>query len=72
MQGKFRVQQWTKNYEVGFGIDLYMEYFKFSPSIRGVFGLGAELVPDTDPLSPLTSNINSMKTRAILVNFTFH
>jgi hypothetical protein len=72
MQGKFRVQQWTKNYEVGFGIDLYMEYFKFSPSIRGVFGLGDELVRDTDPLSPWTSNINSMKTRAILVNFTFH
>jgi len=72
MQGKFRVQEWTKNYEVGFGIDLYMEYFKFSPSIRGVFGLGDELVRDTDPLSPWTSNINSMKTRAILVNFTFH
>jgi hypothetical protein len=71
-QGKFRVQEWTKNYEVGFGIDLYMEYFKFSPSIRGVFGLGDELVRDTDPLSPWTSNINSMKTRAILVNFTFH
>lgn len=72
MQGKFRVQQWTKNYEIGFGMDLYMEYFKFSPSIRGVFGLGDELVRDTDPASPWTSNINSMKTRAVLVNFTFH
>jgi len=72
MQGKFRVQQWTKNYEIGFGMDLYMEYFKFSPSIRGVFGLGDELVPDTDPASPWTKNINSMKTRAVLINFTFH
>ncbi len=72
MQGKFRVKQWTKNYEIGFGMDLYMEYFKFSPSIRGVFGLGDELIRDTDPASPWTSNINSMKTRAVLINFTFH
>lgn len=69
---KFRVKSWTKNYEVGFGIDLYLEYFKFSPSIRGVFGLGDELIRDEDPNSPWTSNVTSMKTRAILINFTFH
>ncbi len=71
-QQKFRVKQWTQNYEVGFGIDLYLEYFKFSPSIRGVFGIKDELVRDNDPNSPWTGNINSMKTRAILINFTFH
>ncbi|MBS7785857.1 PorT family protein [Flavobacterium sp. CYK-55] len=71
-QQKFRMKQWTQNYEVGFGIDLYLEYFKFSPSIRGVFGMNDELVRDNDPNSPWTGNINSMKTRAILVNFTFH
>lgn len=69
---KFRVKSWTKNYEVGFGIDLYLEYFKFSPSIRGVFGLGDELIRDNDPNSPWTSNVASMKTRAVLINFTFH
>jgi hypothetical protein len=31
----FRMKKWTNNYELGFGIDLYMEYFN-SPSIRGV------------------------------------
>lgn len=71
-QQKFRVKQWTQNYEIGFGIDLYLEYFKFSPSIRGVFGMNDELVRDNDPNSPWTGNINSMKTRAILINFTFH
>lgn len=71
-QQKFRVKQWTQNYEVGFGIDLYFEYFKFSPSIRGIFGLKDELVRDNDPNSPWTSNVNSMKTRAIVINFTFH
>ena len=72
LQQRFRVNPWTTNYEIGFGIDLYFEYFKFSPSIRGVFGFGDELIRDNDPLSAYTSNVESMKTRAILINFTFH
>jgi hypothetical protein len=69
---RFRVKTWTQNYEVGFGMDLYLEYFKFSPSIRGVFGTGDELIRDLDPNSPWTGNIKSMQTRAVFVNFTFH
>jgi hypothetical protein len=69
---KFRVKSWTTNYELGFGIDLFSEYFIFSPSIRGVFGIGDELIRDKDPNSPWTGNIQSLKNRAILVNFTFH
>ena len=69
---KFRVKPWTQNYTMGFGVDFYFEYFKFSPSIRGVFGLKNELIPDADPNSPWTGNIESLKTRAFLVNFTFH
>lgn len=69
---KFRVKPWTQNYTFGFGIDLYFEYFKFSPSIRGVFGFKDELIRDDDPNSPWTGNIESMKTRAVLINFTFH
>lgn len=69
---RFRMKTWTYNYELGVGIDLYFEYFKFSPSIRGVFSLNDELVPDNDPNSPWTGNVKSMKTRGIFVNFTFH
>ncbi|MFL9843050.1 type IX secretion/gliding motility protein PorT/SprT [Flavobacterium rhizosphaerae] len=69
---RFRMKTWTNNYELGFGIDLYFEYFKFSPSIRGVFSFDDEIIRDNDPSSPYTGNIGSMKTRAILVNFTFH
>jgi hypothetical protein len=72
VQNRFRVQPWTQNYELGFGIDIYTEYFVFSPSIRGVFGFKDELIRDNDPNSPWTSNIESMKTRAILINFAFH
>jgi hypothetical protein len=68
----FRVTKWTKNYEIGFGIDFYFEYFKLSPSIRGIFGFNDELIRDSDPNSPWTGNIQSMKTRGFVVNFTFH
>ena len=71
-QRVFRVKKNTSNYELGFGIDFYTEYFKFSPSIRGVFGTGDELVRDRDINSPWTSNIESLTTRAVFINFTFH
>ncbi len=71
LNNRFRVKQWTNNYELGFGIDLYTEYFKFTPSVRGVFGLRDELIRDNDPNSPWTGNVQSMKTRGILINFTF-
>lgn len=69
--GTFRMTKWVYNYELGFGIDFYLEYFKFSPSIRGVFALTDELIRDNDPNSPWTGNIDSMKTRGIFINFTF-
>lgn len=68
----FRMTKWTSFYEVGFGIDVYFEYFKFSPSIRGVFSTKDELIRDNDPNSPWTSNIGSMQTRGIFLNFAFH
>ncbi|AEM71082.1 PorT protein [Allomuricauda ruestringensis DSM 13258] len=69
--GQFRMKQNVYGYELGFGIDFYTEYFKFTPSIRGVFALTDELVPDEDPNSPWTGNINTMRTRGIFINFTF-
>ena len=69
--GQFRTKKNVFFYELGFGIDLYLEWFKFSPSIRGVFAISDEHVDDNDPLSPWTSNIDFMKTSGIIINFTF-
>lgn len=69
--GTFRMKKNVLNYELGFGIDFYTEFFKFTPSIRGVFALSDELVPDNDPNSPWTSNIEALRTRGIFINFTF-
>lgn len=65
----FKLKKWTQNYEMGFGIDLFSEYFIFSPSIRGVFGINDELIHVT---GGNTDNIQSLKNRAIFINFTFH
>ena len=69
---RFRMNRLTYNYEVGFGIDIYLEYFIFSPSIRGVFGINNEIIPDNNPNSPWTGNVDAMKTRAVFINFAFH
>ena len=69
--GTFRMKKSVYNYEIGFGIDFYLEYFKFSPSIRGVFAMTDELVKDADVNSPWTGNIDVMQTRGLFINFTF-
>ena len=69
--GQFRTKTNVYFYELGFGIDFYLPYFKFTPSIRGVFALNDELIRDEDPDSPWTSNVTSMKTRGVFINLTF-
>ncbi|AEH00375.1 porin family protein [Lacinutrix sp. 5H-3-7-4] len=69
--GEFRTTKNTFFYDIGFGIDFYLYWFKFTPSIRGVFAINDELIRDNDPNSPWTGNINSMKTRGVFINFTF-
>jgi hypothetical protein len=69
--GQFRMTTNTYYYEIGFGMDLYLYYFKLSPSIRGVFAINDELVRDESPRSIYTSNVEKMSSRAIFINFTF-
>ena len=69
--GQFRTTSNNLFYELGFGIDFYLYNFKFTPSVRGLFAINDELVRDKDPNSPWTSNINTMKTRGVFINFTF-
>lgn len=68
--GEFRTKKSMQFFELGFGIDLYLDRFKFTPSIRGVFAMNDEIVKDKDPNSPWTGNVNLMQTRGIFINFT--
>ena len=67
----FRVTSQSFNYEIGFGIDFYLVYFKFSPSIRGIFSIQNELIQDNNINSPWTSNIKSLLSQGVAINLTF-
>ena len=67
----FRVTSQSFNYEIGFGIDFYLVYFKFSPSIRGIFSFQNELIQDNNLNSPWTSNIKSLLSQGFAINLTF-
>jgi hypothetical protein len=67
----FRVISQNINYELGLGFDFYLYYFKFSPSLRGIFSLQNELIPDNDPASPWTGKINNMFSRGVALIITF-
>lgn len=70
--GQFRTKTNLYSYELGFGIDFFLPYFKFTPSVRGVFSMTNELVPDNENItSEYTSFIDEMETRGIFINFTF-
>ncbi|MEY3599890.1 MAG: PorT protein [Bacteroidota bacterium] len=51
-------------YELGVGVDLYMPYFKFSPSIRGVFGQSNELASSLP-------GVQGIYTRGVFLMLTF-
>ena len=69
--GQFRMQSHNFMYEVGMGIDIYLNFFKFSPSIRGVFAFNNEIKYDNNPNSQWTAPVNFMGTRGIFLNFAF-
>jgi hypothetical protein len=64
----FKITEDNYAYELAFGIDIYFEYFKFSPQIRASFGFTNSRVGDG---TFLVQGINTLQTRALLINFTF-
>ncbi len=70
--GEFRTTRSNFMYELGVGIDFYTPYFKFSPSLRGVFAINNELVDDRDNVaSPYTGPIDNFATRGVFLKLTF-
>lgn len=68
---QFRMKTHNFMYEAGFGMDFYFYFFKFSPSIRGVFAINNEIKYDNDENSRWTAPINFMGTRGVFLNFAF-
>ena len=55
-------------YEIGFGIDCYLELFKFAPEIKMFQGIPNVLAPDKEQY---TTSISALKSRVFTVSFTF-
>lgn len=55
-------------YEIGFGFDFYMPYFKFSPEIKMYQGLNNLLVKDGRPLS---NPLEGLFSKVFTLSFTF-
>jgi hypothetical protein len=64
----FKLRRNDLFYEFGFGIDIYFEFFKFSPQIVGSWGFADLMVEDG---TFLVEGINRLESRAIMINFTF-
>ncbi len=55
-------------YEVGFGLDFYLTYFKLSPEIKYAFGMKNLLIKDNTIYS---QSISALRTRAVYFSLTF-
>jgi len=65
---KVRLQRMDFYYQVGFGVDYYLPYFKFSTEIKLEVGTMNILRPDA---SQFTSAIERMNSKMIVVSFHF-
>lgn len=63
-----RLNPWELSAHLGFGIDLYLEYFKFSPQIIFNYGLNNLLIQDG---TAYTTLIDQIKARSFVVALTF-
>ena len=64
------IEFYKKNYslDIGFGVDIYFAYFKFSPEIKYSYGLKNMLIDQGNEFNKM---INRLSTRGILVSLTF-
>ena len=65
---KIRLKNFDLAWEVGFGIDFYLPYFKFSPEIKFSSGLRDMVVRDN---TQFTSSIKKMNSNIWMLSFHF-
>ncbi len=64
----FKIKSSDLFYEFGFGVDIYFEYFKFSPEIKAFFGFANLLVEDE---TFYVEGVDILYSRSFLINLTF-
>lgn len=70
--GIFRMKTHNFNWQAEMGINIYFRRFKLTPSVKGVFFLNDELVPDNSGTPNIWANtMSSLKTRAFVFSLKF-
>ena len=67
----FKLKNIDYGIEFGFGIDMYLAYFKLSPEIKYFYGINNMLVDDTSSINSLAQNLEGLYSRTILFSLTF-
>lgn len=65
---KIRLSRLSYYYEIGFGTDFFLEYFKFAMELKYVVGINNVLVSDN---TQFTRAIERMNSKMIMLSFTF-
>lgn len=65
---KIRLSRTSFYYEVGFGTDFFLEYFKFALELKYVVGINNVLVPDNTQFSAAIERMNS---KMLMFSITF-
>jgi len=65
-----KIEFHKKNYslDIGFGVDIYFGYFKFSPEIKYSYGLRNMFIDQENQYNEM---INRLSTRGLLISLTF-
>jgi len=66
----FKLKNIDYGIECGFGIDMYLAYFKLSPEIKYFYGINNMLVKDSNT-HHLSSHLDALYSRTILFSLTF-
>ena len=66
--GNLKFKKTNYSIDIGFGIDVYFAYFKFSPEIKYSYGIVNVLESQDNEYSNL---INELSTRGLLISLTF-
>ncbi|MBI2967765.1 MAG: PorT family protein [Bacteroidetes bacterium] len=63
-----KLQRFDHYWEIGFGFDFYLHYFKFAPELKVGFGVNNVLVPYANVYS---SSLDALKSKVVLLSFNF-
>ncbi len=63
-----RLQRYNHSYAYGFGLEFFLEYFKFAPQIKWNRGFGNMLINDGTPFTNVIDKVNS---KIVVVSLTF-